>query len=387
LNYTFDYRSVGFSSKLGFYLKMNDDCCMLCCKTPKASDAGLNAEKLDSDILPKTDEFTKQVVASSIASVVNTLLLNPLNVLKVRLQSSRNLHNHVSLSTITSTLIRNEGVRGLWSGTSIALAMSVPNTIFYMTVYEKCKVVFRDCFHHQNGNGVDLPTNNMGIDPWWIPGAAGGTARVFAVTAISPLEMVRTIKASGNHLSSSSILKDIFQKEGIRGIYKGWGATLWRDCPFSAIYWCNVELWKPVYYNLLSSLLNTATTTESPNKQILSMSSFQSSSLSSSLSGESFKISASIFLAGSTGSFLSALITHPFDVIKTQRQLAEKSVESLTSTTTAPSSNGSWSLVRQVVVQEGFYGLYRGLSMRLLTVIPGSAVLLTVYEAIKALNF
>jgi hypothetical protein len=119
-------------------------------------------------------------------------------------------------------------------------------------------------------------------------------------------------------------------------------------------------------------------------------------------------------------------LTHPFDVVKTKQQLAayphsphastspslaianhaseaassetllsspnrhdalsKMNKVSFTSTNQALSSSVQTRLW-QILQTEGVCGLYRGLSMRLLTVIPDSAIMITVYETMKNLEF
>lgn len=77
------------------------------------------------------------------------------------------------------------------------------------------------------------------------------------------------------------------------------------------------------------------------------------------------------FCAGAFAGFTSALITHPFDVIKTRKQIDSKAVTS------------TWS---GLIKTEGYQALGRGLALRLSTVLPGGAVMVTVYEYVKTLT-
>ena len=121
-----------------------------------------------------------------------------------------------------------------------------------------------------------------------------------------------------------------------------------RDAPFSAIYWFSFESLKsqyPTYLNLSSQYSIT-------------------------------------FLSGASAGVIAAACTHPFDVLKTQQQLSSAASFNISSVTHTYAVTGLSDLIRQ----EGFSALYRGLAMRLVTVIPSSAIMVTVYEAVKAAN-
>lgn len=278
----------------------------------------------------------QQIIASSTGSIIANTVLNPLNVVKVQLQ--KKTVEQQSITTVIRNIYQQKQLRGFWSGTSTGLLMSVPNSILYMVTYEQLKKVLRqDC----------------NVSPNIVPGVGGFLARAFAVTLISPLELIRTIQSSGIQKDIIHIGSNIVQKEGYVGLYRGWFSTILRDCPFSAMYWFNFELFRPVYSRILS--FETNVSDQSPS-QMFSPS--------------------STFLSGATSSFIAALVTHPFDVVKTRRQL----------NTSLSSTTNNISNLKLIIREDGLLGLYKGLSMRLLTVIPGSAILITVYETIKSLH-
>lgn len=204
---------------------------------------------------------------------------------------------------------------------------------------------------------------------------------------ISPLELIRTLQqgntSSATHPSSSAskprykqnsfvnICKEIVRTKGLKGLYGGWMATILRDCPYSALYWFSFEYLRPMYKFTLDSY---------------------------SVSN----IALSTFLSGATSGLVAASLTHPFDVVKTKQQLAilppstqaSMSPELLSvqvsysgSLPAKPASSSVGSRLWSIYSREGVRGLYSGLSMRLLTVIPGSAIMITVYETIKNMDF
>lgn len=144
-----------------------------------------------------------------------------------------------------------------------------------------------------------------------------------------------------------------------------------RDVPFSALYWGSYETARPVFSRVLSDI------TTSP--------------------------SATHFLSATTAGMLAAVTTHPFDVLKTLQQLEEGRVGVLPRHTAAAgtsplssfagvdgssNSSGSSNVSKKMSISSiyrtgGLRAMYRGLQLRLATVVPASAIMITVYEFVK----
>jgi len=87
--------------------------------------------------------------------------------------------------------------------------------------------------------------------------SCGALARIWAVTIVSPLELVRT-KMQSQKMRLSQVqqaLKVTVKSEGIVGLWRGYSATLLRDVPFSAIYWPCYEYFKPKIYDFNDILM------------------------------------------------------------------------------------------------------------------------------------
>lgn len=64
-----------------------------------------------------------------------------------------------------------------------------------------------------------------------------------SATVISPLELIRT-KLQAEKQSYSQVtdcIRSAVQTQGWRSLWRGFGPTLLRDVPFSAMYWYNYE--------------------------------------------------------------------------------------------------------------------------------------------------
>uniref|UniRef100_A0A672FB40 Mitochondrial glutathione transporter SLC25A39 n=1 Tax=Salarias fasciatus TaxID=181472 RepID=A0A672FB40_SALFA len=232
---------------------------------------------------------------------------------------------------------RHEGLRSLWSGLPPTLVMAVPATIIYFTCYDQLRDFLRF--------GLDLQGSH-------VPLVAGGLARLGAVTVISPLELVRT-KMQSRRLSYGELrvcIRSAVAQDGVLSLWRGWGPTVLRDVPFSALYWFNYELVK------------TRLCDHSGAPQ------------------GNFSIS---FTAGAVSGAIAAVLTLPFDVVKTRRQIQLGELDTLgVSVKKKPSS--TWLIMKQICTELGYRGLFAGFMPRVIKVAPACAVMISTYEFGKA---
>lgn len=186
-------------------------------------------------------------------------------------------------------IYRTEGLLGMYAGLAPTLVMSIPATVLYFTAYDELKLIFSR--HHLINGSI-------------APAIAGMSARILASAATSPFELVRTlmqskdgmmINGSNNgsttqRLGTIQSMRVLVQNGGILSLWRGLEPTLWRDVPFSAIYWFSYE----------------------HGRNYLEKTYPSQSHLSASLRD---------FTAGAGGGMLAAIFTTPFDVVKTRRQV------------------------------------------------------------------
>ncbi|NXL54742.1 S2539 protein, partial [Podilymbus podiceps] len=209
-------------------------------------------------------------------------------------------------------ITRYEGIRSLWSGLPPTLVMAVPATVIYFTTYDQ----LRDYLHARTGSrGHHIPL------------LAGALARLGAVTVISPLELIRT-KMQSRQLSYRELgvcIQSAVAQDGWLSLWRGWGPTVLRDVPFSALYWFNYELVREWLCG--QARLDEAT----------------------------FMIS---FASGAVSGTVAAVLTLPFDVVKTQRQIELGDSEVHPVAASKPSS--TWLLMRRIRAESGTRGLFAG---------------------------
>ncbi|XP_061223839.1 probable mitochondrial glutathione transporter SLC25A39 isoform X3 [Neopsephotus bourkii] len=229
-------------------------------------------------------------------------------------------------------ITRYEGIRSLWSGLPPTLVMAVPATVIYFTTYDQ----LRDYLQARTGSrGHHIPL------------LAGALARLGAVTVISPLELIRT-KMQSRQLSYQELrvcIQSAVAQDGWLSLWRGWGPTVLRDVPFSALYWFNYELVRD--WLCRKAWLGEAT----------------------------FMIS---FTSGAISGTVAAVLTLPFDVVKTQRQIELGHSELHPVTASKPSS--TWLLMQRIRAESGTRGLFAGFLPRVIKVAPACAIMISTYE-------
>lgn len=136
-------------------------------------------------------------------------------------------------------------------------------------------------------------------------------------------------------------------KDGWISLWTGWTPTLLRDVPFSAMYWYNYELLKKWLCE------------------------------KSGLYEPTFMIN---FTSGALSGSFAAVVTLPFDVVKTQKQTQLWMYES--HKISMPMS--TWAIMKNIVAKNGFSGLFTGLTPRLIKIAPACAIMISTYEFGKA---
>lgn len=329
--------------------------------------------------------LAQKLTAAGGASCASALVVNPLDVVKTRMQAqAANGFKHYTqpalhplldkwaiagcpeacprmLSPRTSTarcgvdcpvygstiegmrkIIRQEGARVLWRGTDVSLLMAVPMVGIYLPLYD-----------HLQG---EWATSLGAAAPLY----AGAFARTVAVLCTSPLELIRTRMQAVLHPQQSSINGGTGSKQmnmwshlkldrnaslsrRVQMLWTGVGATLARDVPFSAIYWGLLE---PIRGSLLPT--------------------------DGSIASRSQTLTANL-IAGTLAGGAAAAVTTPLDVVKTRAQLEHSNQASVVQT------------LRHIARGSGVRGLFVGVGPRAVRAAPACAIVVAAYEVIKAI--
>jgi solute carrier family 25 protein 39/40 len=265
-------------------------------------------------------------------------------------------------------IARNEGIRTLWRGLSPTLLMTVPANIIYFTGYDWLRF-----------NKIS-PINRAFSDNY-APLVAGATARTFAAGVVSPIEMFRTrMQASrstgGGHFAETvKGLGEMVSLHGYTSLWRGLTLTLWRDVPFSGIYWWG--------YESIRTVLTEAR--ERGQGHDLSAEGSRSQARRRSQSRENHRDTfMDSFVAGASSGAVASILTTPFDVGKTRQQVfVEAASSSGAARKLAPEERPMLKFLWHIFKTEGVAGLFTGWIPRSLKVAPACAIMISSYEVGK----
>lgn len=200
---------------------------------------------------------SEKIAAASAGAFFTSLVTTPYDVIKTRLQANTVVAGYPnetpvsfrgSTALLDTRIVRNtregivriakfEGFNALWRGLPSTLLIALPSTVIYYLGYEHFK------------DRLALMADQRAIDRKFtdpaIPFAAGTVSRIVAATLISPMEMIRTRQQSGlggKSLASATLgVVSLVKRVGPASLWRGLTPTLWRDVPFSGLYWMGYE--------------------------------------------------------------------------------------------------------------------------------------------------
>ncbi|KAL4806331.1 mitochondrial carrier domain-containing protein [Aspergillus unguis] len=309
------------------------------------------------------DEGTRRqvVLAGGIAGLISRFCIAPLDVVKIRLQlqihslSDPTSRIHVSgpvykgtLSTI-KTILREEGITGLWKGNIPAELMYVCYGAIQFTMYRTTTQLLAQLDPHRLPQPVES----------FISGAVGGGV---ATASTYPLDLLRTrfaAQGSGENRVYGSLLssvKDIARNEGIAGFFRGCTAAVGQIVPYMGLFFATYETLRPV----MASAPDLSPIPLLPG------------------SGDA--------AAGVLASVLAKTGVFPLDLVRKRLQV-QGPTRALYVHRNIPEYRGVFNTMGMIFQTQGVRGLYRGLTVSLFKAAPASAVTMWTYErALKLLQ-
>ncbi|XP_015917319.1 mitochondrial glycine transporter A [Parasteatoda tepidariorum] len=271
----------------------------------------------------QTYPFLKSFLAGSVSGTCSTLLFQPLDLIKTRIQNASKCgQNKNGMVTLFVQVLRNEKLLGLWRGTLPSVMRCVPGVGMYFSSLHWLQTNF--------GSENPHPLESMSF---------GVLARSFVGVTLLPVTVLKTRYESGIYAynSLSEALYKIYKFEGRKGLFSGMIPTLFRDAPFSGIYLMFYTQTKKMVPPYVHDYVSTAPVN---------------------------------FTCGIVAGVFAAGITQPADVIKTKMQLYPKKYNTVPVAATL------------VFKENGIQGFFSGMVPRVVRRTLMAALAWTVYEQV-----
>eukprot|EP01132_Coremiostelium_polycephalum_P004505 gene4505-5618_t len=274
-------------------------------------------------------ESIENFVLGSVAGGIGAAAVYPIDLVKTRMQNQRAVEASKRIYNNSwdcfKKVVRNEGFLGLYKGLGPQMVGVAPEKAIKLTVND----LLRNLFEDKSKGEIYFPLEVL----------AGGFAGMSQVCVTNPLEIVKIrlqVQSSGPKVSAIAVIKEL----GISGLYKGAGACLLRDIPFSAIYF-------PTYAKMKTILAD-----------------------------ENGKLGAGdLLLAGAIAGIPAASLVTPADVIKTRLQVKAKAGEQ--------TYDGIRDCFVKIMREEGPKAFFKGCVARVCRSSPQFGVTLVSYELLQ----
>ncbi|TPX32525.1 hypothetical protein SmJEL517_g04368 [Synchytrium microbalum] len=270
----------------------------------------------------KTNDPRIHLLAGASSGLLTVLLLQPFDLVKTRLQQERSGLLKAVRDAASPSFWR------LWRGTWPTIWRNVPGHAMYFTALD---VVRRGL------SAVKLDGSSGALSKEMVNLVGGATARVGVGLILMPMTVIKVRYESNlyNYTSVWNAFQTITRKEGIRGLFAGFGSTAIRDAPYAGIY--------VVVYERMKLFLHAAMKSED-FKPVINMAS------------------------GISSAILSSVVTQPFDVIRTRIQIKPQEYRNTVFA------------VAKILKEEGIRAFMSGLGPRLARKPLSAAITWTVYE-------
>ncbi|XP_065259961.1 mitochondrial glutamate carrier 1 isoform X1 [Emys orbicularis] len=300
------------------------------------------------------ESLPAKLINGGIAGLIGVTCVFPIDLAKTRLQNQQNGQRmYASMSDCLIKTIRSEGYFGMYRGAAVNLTLVTPE--------KAIKLAANDFFrYHLSKDGKKLTLLKE-----MLAGCGAGTCQVIVTTPMEMLkiqlqdagriEAQKKLMAAQAQLSSTTsagaaesvvetrttatqITRELLRSKGIAGLYKGLGATLLRDVPFSIVYF-------PLFANL-NKLGQKSPDVKAP-----------------------FYVS---FLSGCLAGSTAAVAVNPCDVIKTRLQSLKRGVNEDT-------YSGILDCTRKIWQKEGPLAFLKGAYCRALVIAPLFGIAQVIY--------
>lgn len=303
-----------------------------------------DSKKIDAKLVERQN-FMSSIIAGVGSGSLASIVCAPLDLLRTRMQVVGGLENGSTNPKIIKSIYEiyaSDGIRGCFRGLGATLATVPAFWGLYFPLYESLKQQFMTLSSSYGDGGH----NHHAL----VHLSSAMTAGAVADVVCNPMFVVRTrMQTEALHYFQVPVAerKPHGVAATIIGLYKEGGVPIfWRGLTASLLGLFHVGIQFPVYERLKAEARR-----RSPNKE---------------------ESALDLLLASGLSKMTAATITYPHEVIRSRMMDARG----------ASAGKNVFETMRYIIKSEGYGGLYTGLRVSLLRVVPNCCVTFVSYELI-----
>lgn len=288
-------------------------------------------------------------LAGGIAGCCAKSIVAPLDRVKILLQAHNQHYKHLGVFAALHQVLSKEGVSGLFKGNGIQMIRIFPYAAIQFSTFEQYKKLLKPAFSSH---------------PHLVKLAAGSLAGLTAVMVTYPLDVIRSrvaFQVKGHSVEAGMVdtMRAMLHVEGgLRAFYRGIVPSILGMAPYSGLSFFTYESIKNLCLDYFPDTLGK------PCPQ--------------NTGGVVLTLPAKLACGGLAGA-VAQTVSYPLDVVRRKLQLYNMLPES------KKYESGRWVEAMKVVYQDHglFRGLYRGMSVNYIRIMPMVSVSFTTYESLK----
>jgi len=292
-------------------------------------------------------DMTRRMVCGGVAGMIAKTATNPLERIKMLSQTGEHgLSSSAGILSLYRSIIKNEGMLGLWAGNGANLLRVFPAKAVVFSTND----MYQDLFRNQLSSAT-FEEGGRKLRPMYAF-LAGGMAGVTASACTYPLDFARgrisgKLQQQGRRKEYQGIIRTVLvtiKDEGFLALYKGVTPTLMGALPYEGIKFGTVGLLEQIF-----PITDEQKASGAPLQKMI---------------------------FGGLGGIMAGLITYPNDTVRRLLQLQG-------SRGTESQFTGYWDCVRKTYKANGIGRFYLGVGINIIRMAPNSAIQFGSYEILK----
>ncbi|CCK70612.1 NAD+ transporter KNAG_0E03550 [Huiozyma naganishii CBS 8797] len=307
--------------------------------------AGSSKDKKISRISLNDAKVT--AVSGALAGFISGIMVCPLDVTKTRLQAqglqaaTENPYYKGIFGTM-STIVKDEGVRGLYKGLVPIILGYFPTWMIYFSVYEYSKNVYPKLFPYS-----DFISHSC----------SAITAGAVSTTVTNPIWVIKTrlmLQTNAqdqltHYKGTLDAFRCIWRQEGLRAFYTGLVPSL--------LGLFHVAIHFPVYEKLKIHFRCYSIARDSKGQQYYTIN------------------LPNLIMASSVSKMVASVLTYPHEILRTRMQLKADLPTNI--------HHKLLPMIRNTYKYEGWRAFYSGFTANILRTVPASAITLVSFEYVR----